>query len=127
MRHSGWCTELRIFLRPPDLRDRCKTPPQQRKRTTVSLVYCSHGDWDEKPNKHRGALRRPNNVLQRVSVHCSFGNRRMFMSSMLNPCGVSRRRSRTFTRKLVSPLRSPLDSYSAASMSTAPSLVTFSL
>jgi len=57
----------------------------------------------------------------------SLGNRRMLTPSMLNPCGVWRTRSRTFTRKLVSPLRSPLDSYSAASMSTAPSLVTFSL
>jgi hypothetical protein len=57
----------------------------------------------------------------------SLGNRRMLTPSMLNPCGVSRTRSRTFTRKLVSPLRSPLDSYSAASMSTAPLLVTFSL
>src|SRR2546430_10329931 len=127
MRHSDWCKELRVFLRSPELEDRWKTPPQQRKGMTVSCVYRSPGNRDEKPNKHVRALRRPNHVLQGISVYCSLGKRRIFTPSMLNPCGVSRRRSRTFTRKLVSPLRSPLDSYSAASMSTAPPLVTFSL
>lgn len=89
------------------------------------LIKCRRLEWS---NARAANSREDSRICSAKNFgHRSLGNRRMFTPSMLNLCGVSRTRSRTFTRKLVSPLRSPLDSYSAASMSTAPSLVTFSL
>src|SRR5207244_3316144 len=70
----------------------------------------------ERCNQHDGR--------ERILVHRSLGNRRIFKISTSKLLGVSRKRRRSPTANMVSPLQSPEAQYSDASRSITPSLLT---